>query len=206
LAFEMRSLQAEGTMNISTNPALAYGVILSDSPVPKNQANISSPLETGTGSEYPFLSATDISTLERATGTTTLAQLQQVDSETLSYLNLGREQGTVTGALAPHLPTSYLTASDDLLLEKATGTTSLAAALSSSSDASSLALNIGFGREDGSLTGPISAGYLSGLLSASDQLEDAGSYGHLASAAFLKEAIAVQAQTAAASGSLDASA
>jgi hypothetical protein len=95
----------------------------------------------------------------------------------------------VQGDIATFLPEANLTSSDASLLEKTTGTTTLAAAVASSTDALSLTLNISGNRQDGSLVGDVSRGYLQNLLAYSNQLDAAGESDHLASPAFLEQAI-----------------
>ncbi len=95
----------------------------------------------------------------------------------------------MTGDLAQYMPEASLTASDDLLLEKMTGTSSVGAAMGSSEQAFLLGMNIASDRQDGSLTGDISAGYLNGLLATAQQVEMQGSYGHTVSSSFLEKAI-----------------
>lgn len=140
--------------------------------------------------DFPFLTASDIAVLERATGTSSFSELSAAAPDTLQHFNTGLQKGTITGDLAQYLPTSFLTTSDVQYLEKVTGTGSLIAALKSSYDANMLGMSIASDRQDGSLTGDISASYLDGILAASQQLEDEGSYGHIASSSFLKQAIA----------------
>jgi hypothetical protein len=95
----------------------------------------------------------------------------------------------VQGDIATFLPEANLTSSDASLLEKVTGTTTLAAAVASSSDALSVTLNISGNRRNGSLVGNVSAGYLQNLLTYSNQLDAADESDHLTSPASLEQAI-----------------
>jgi hypothetical protein len=149
-----------------------------------------SPNANSADTSTPFLTPNDISTLERLYGKSNLTELEADPNglDALNVVNNIRKNG-VQGDITTFMPAANLTSSDASLLENLTGTTTIAAAVASSSDALSLALNISGNRQDGSLVGNVSTGYLQNILTNSTQLEMEGESGHLASSAFLDQAI-----------------
>jgi len=192
-------------MNISAISPV-YHASNSTSTTPTNTTNstAASTSTDSTDSLTKFLTPNDISTLERLYGESSVTDLEADPNAAgaLSAVNNVRKNG-FQGDITTFFPEANLTSSDVALLEQTTGTTSINAAIASGgSDAISLMMNISDDRRDGSLKGDVTTGYLQNLLGVSEQMENAGQYGNLASSAFLKSAISdVQDATEQSSGS-----
>jgi hypothetical protein len=94
-----------------------------------------------------------------------------------SGVNGDRKNGA-QGDITTFFPEANLTSSDVALFETMTGTTNISAALTSGGEnMTSLLIDISSDREDGSLKGDVTTGYLQNLLGVSVQMENAGQYG-----------------------------
>jgi hypothetical protein len=143
-------------------------------------------------SALPLVTSDDVAILARFYGKSDLKALEADPSTltALTALNGARARGDVQGSLANYMPTASLTDSDVALFEQMTGTTSIQAASNSSFDASALMLQVGASRQNGSLTGDLTPGYLNDYLAASQSASASSANPGLASPTFVKEAIA----------------
>ena len=191
-------------MNISAISPVYDANSTSTTPTNTTNSTSASTSTDSTDSLTQFLTPNDISTLERLYGESSVTDMEADPNAAgaLSAVNNVRKNG-FQGDITTFFPEANLTSSDVALLEQTTGTTSINAAIASGgSDAISLMMNISDDRRDGSLKGDITTGYLQNLLGVSEQMENAGQYGNLASSAFLKSAISdVQDATEQSSGS-----
>ncbi len=166
---------------------ISSALAASDTPICQTSAV---PVQNTDTTEY--LTQDDLKTLDQMYGANSLAELEaNPDSRTFAE-NIGRmrESGAIVGSLQKYVPAANLTSSDQVLLEQLTGQATVAAAISSSQDAASLALNIGMARQQGTLTGALTATFLEGFLPASAQAASSGEGRTLVSSTFVEKAIA----------------
>jgi hypothetical protein len=129
------------------------------------------------GNPAPFLTTEDAATLERIDGFSSISVLES-NAGGLSqaeWVSRDRHDGDITGSLSQYMPAASLRNSDTSFMESLPGTQTASEAVSANPDADSLAMNIYVGRNDGTLTGDITTGFLNTMLSAPQQSASVGS-------------------------------
>jgi hypothetical protein len=147
---------------------------------------------TGANSDS-FLIPSDDSLLEYVTGTTSLnAALRNPHAKVLANeISYGREHGYAQGDYTEYIG-GNLTASDAKMFESMTGTTNIVdATATGSQDIGSLETDVALDRQDGSLSGNLTPGYINNIISFQEkQLEGPGNAGLIIGAATLDQALA----------------